>query len=81
MAYLNYCRRTESGLAATFIEAPVQQQGLPALPSFLSDQCAQLNMPSSGNAAGHNSTTDFSGLTTGPGPQQIGWYPKCVFSD
>jgi hypothetical protein len=68
----------ESGLAATIIEAPIQLQQTLQIPSFMDQQCSQLGLPFSGNAAGHNSTTDFSGLTTGPGPEKIGWFPRCV---
>ena len=35
-------------------------------------------MPYTGNAAGHNSTTDLSGLKVGPYPQRLGWHLKGV---
>lgn len=37
-----------------------------------------LGVPISGNAAGHNSTTDLSGLTIGPYPQKLGWNAKGI---
>ncbi len=35
-------------------------------------------MPYTGNAAGHNSTTDLSGLKVGPYPQRLGWHSKGI---
>ncbi|ETW75786.1 Fet3 ferroxidase [Heterobasidion irregulare TC 32-1] len=68
----------EVGLAVTFLEAPalVQQRG--SVPPYLTSQCQQLGMPISGNAAGHASTTDLSGLTVGPFPQRNGWHSKGI---
>ena len=62
----------------TFLEAPtlVQQRG--SIPPYLTSQCQQLGMPISGNAAGHASTTDLSGLTVGPFPQRNGWHSKGI---
>ena len=54
-----------------FIEAPVEAQKDSAnFPPILNTHCAQLNLPFSGNAAGHMSVTDLSGLPLGPFPQQ-----------
>jgi iron transport multicopper oxidase len=55
----------ESGLAVTFIEAPLEMQQrartIQAPPYSLSQQCLAQGLPASGNAAGHASTTDLSG--------------------
>jgi iron transport multicopper oxidase len=73
------CRwHLDAGLAVTFLEAPIQAQQVIQLPSYVSDQCAAQNTPSTGNAAGHNSTTDFSGLPVGPFPQRLGWHPRGI---
>ena len=60
------------------IEAPlsVQQENKP--PQFMYDQCAALKQSTTGNAAGHASATDLSGLPTGPFPQILGWRPKGI---
>ena len=60
------------------IEAPLvaQQRGAP--PQFMFDQCSALGMPTSGNAAGHASATDLSGLPLGPFPQRNGWHGKGI---
>ena len=42
------------------------------------DQCSALGVPTSGNAAGHASTTDLSGLPLGPYPQNNGWHSKGI---
>lgn len=47
-------------------------------PQYYWDQCKMLSVPTSGNAAGHNSTTDLSGLTIGPFPQKLGWNAKGI---
>ncbi|KIK69948.1 hypothetical protein GYMLUDRAFT_150929 [Collybiopsis luxurians FD-317 M1] len=61
----------EAGLAIQFIEAPLEVQALGmAVPSKLYDNCKQLGIPYSGNAAGHASATDLSGLPLGPYPRQ-----------
>ncbi|KAG8777671.1 ferroxidase fet3 [Serendipita sp. 407] len=77
----------QAGLAFLFLEAPTLSQQLVKPPTFMYDQCRKLGIPTTGNAAGHNSTTDFSGLNVGPYPQKLGWTPKgigalfaCVFS-
>ncbi|KAH7882384.1 Fet3 ferroxidase [Phlebopus sp. FC_14] len=82
-AWLFHCHvewHLESGLAVQFIEAPLQAQERASgrVPSFMYDQCAALNVPDSGNAAGHASVTDLSGLPLGPFTQKMGWLPKGV---
>ncbi|KAJ7033166.1 Fet3 protein [Mycena alexandri] len=69
----------EVGLAIQLIEAPLlaQQLNLAAnVPSYLQDNCKALGLPVTGNAAGHASATDLSGLTLGPYPQNNGWHPR-----
>ncbi|KAH9979432.1 ferroxidase [Lactifluus volemus] len=67
-AWLFHCHiewHLESGLAVTFIEAPLEMQQrartIQAPPYSLSQQCLAQGLPASGNAAGHASTTDLSG--------------------
>jgi iron transport multicopper oxidase len=55
----------EAGLAFTFFEAPTLAQQLLKPPQSMYDQCATQGIPYTGNAAGHNSTTDLSGLNVG----------------
>jgi iron transport multicopper oxidase len=54
----------------------VQQWTKP--PQYYFDHCKMLGVPISGNAAGHNSTTDLSGLNVGPYPQKLGWNAKGI---
>ncbi|PFH50518.1 multicopper oxidase [Amanita thiersii Skay4041] len=69
----------ESGLAMQFVEAPLQAQQLSgSLPPYVVDQCKALGQPVSGNAAGHASTTDLTGLRLGPYPQKLGWQPRGI---
>jgi iron transport multicopper oxidase len=68
----------DAGLAVTFLEAPLEAQQQIQLPAYVPAQCAAQNIPSSGNAAGHNSTTDLSGLAVGPFPQRLGWRPRGI---
>jgi iron transport multicopper oxidase len=71
----------EAGLAFTLIEAPLEMQNRAQTlgpPSFMNDQCSALGLPFSGNAAGHASATDLSGLRTGPFPQNNGWHGKGI---
>ena len=49
-----------------------------SLPSSLYSHCAALSTPTAGNAAGHSSTTDLSGLTVGPFLQNNGWHAKGI---
>lgn len=42
------------------------------------DNCKALGKPTTGNAAGHASASDLSGLTLGPYPQILGWRPKGI---
>lgn len=70
----------EAGLAIQLVEAPLQAQvaAKATFPSVLDSQCAALGLPYTGNAAGHNSTTDLSGLKLGPYQQVLGWRPKGI---
>jgi iron transport multicopper oxidase len=74
----------EAGLAVTFIEAPLEMQqraqSVLSPPTALTQQCVVLNVPVSGNAAGHASTTDLSGLQLGPYPQNNGWHTKGILA-
>ncbi|KAI0036238.1 Fet3 protein [Vararia minispora EC-137] len=73
----------ESGLAVTFTEAPLQAQERAqtlAPPSSLQNNCAALGWKTSGNAAGHASATDLTGLPTGPFQQNNGWHPKGILA-
>jgi iron transport multicopper oxidase len=72
----------ESGLAVQFIEAPLQAQerAVGQFPSVLYDQCATLGVLDSGNAAGHASATDLTGLPLGPYQQKLGWLPKGILA-
>lgn len=68
----------------TFIEAPLemQQRAQTVLspPTALAQQCVALNLPVSGNAAGHTSATDLSGLQLGPFLQNNGWHAKGILA-
>lgn len=67
------------GLAVQFVEAPlIAQQRASSFPQSIPDQCKMLGLPVSGNAAGHASATDLSGLPLGPYPQTLGWLPKGI---
>ncbi|KAH9057917.1 Fet3 protein [Lactarius deliciosus] len=86
-AWLLHCHiewHLEAGLAVTFIEAPLEMQQraetVQAPPSALAQHCRTLNLPASGNAAGHAFATDLSGLTTGPFPQNNGWHTKGILA-
>lgn len=58
----------EAGLVIEFIEAPLTIQEHNGVPQFMYDQCRTDGTPYSGNAAGHASTTNLSGLPLGPYP-------------
>ena len=69
-----------------FVEATPLLAGS-SVPQFAKDQCATLNLPTQGNAAGNTDPNDLKGLPEGPFPQILGWRPKgigamfgCVFS-
>ncbi|SJL16155.1 related to iron transport multicopper oxidase [Armillaria ostoyae] len=68
----------QAGLAITLIEAPLVAQQRNTVPQAIYDNCKALNTPFSGNAAGHESATDLSGLTLGPFPQKLGWHSKGI---
>lgn len=53
-------------------------QDIIGAPTIVEDQCRALGFATSGNAAGLNSTTDFTGLAVGPYPQQLGWHAKGI---
>ncbi|KAG1862535.1 Fet3 ferroxidase [Suillus subalutaceus] len=82
-AWIFHCHiewHLESGLAVQLITAPlqIQEQALGRVPAFMYEQCSALGVPSSGNAAGHASPTDLSGLPLGPAFQVLGWLPKGI---
>jgi iron transport multicopper oxidase len=68
----------------TFVEAPLEMQQraqtVLAPPSALAQQCLAQNLPASGNAVGLASTTDLSGLPTGPSLQNNGWHTKSILA-
>ncbi|KAI5116373.1 hypothetical protein M0805_008686 [Coniferiporia weirii] len=71
----------EVGLAVTLVVAPEAMVAAAAanpLPEFFYEQCAAQNVPTTGNAAGLNSTTDLKGLTLGPFIQNNGWHSKGI---
>ncbi|KAF7297982.1 hypothetical protein HMN09_01019100 [Mycena chlorophos] len=69
----------EAGLAVQLVEAPLVAQTFAAnMPSTLQDNCHAQGLPFSGNAAGKDSTTDLSGITVGPYPQNNGWHWKGI---
>jgi iron transport multicopper oxidase len=84
MPYLGHIEwHLEAGLAVTFTEAPLQMQerAMTLPPSQqLADNCATNGLPSSGNAAGHASTTDLSGLPEAPKEQNNGWHTKGILA-
>ncbi|CAD6565171.1 MAG: ferroxidase fet3 [Cyphobasidiales sp. Tagirdzhanova-0007] len=71
-------RADNPGLAAVMIEAPNAIQNDLGAPPAIVQQCAALGFGTSGNAAGINSTTDFTGLAVGPFPQKLGWHAKGI---
>ncbi|KAK4701689.1 iron transport multicopper oxidase, partial [Phenoliferia sp. Uapishka_3] len=68
----------EAGLAVVFVEAPDEAQQTITIPQVMKDQCATLGIASTGNVAGKNSTSDFSGEAKGPFPQKNGWRPRAI---
>ncbi|KAL5524740.1 FET3_1 [Sanghuangporus sanghuang] len=89
-AWMFHCHiewHLQAGLAITLITAPEQMTaaatadvggGRHPVPQFMFDQCAALAEPTTGNAAGKNSTTDLTGLTLGPFLQNNGWHAKGI---
>ncbi|KZS97466.1 Fet3 protein [Sistotremastrum niveocremeum HHB9708] len=67
-----------AGLAVVFLEAPLLAQSVTHPPQYAYDQCQTLGQPISGNAAGHASTTDLTGLTLGPFLQNNGWHGRGI---
>ncbi|EFP86676.2 uncharacterized protein PGTG_13058 [Puccinia graminis f. sp. tritici CRL 75-36-700-3] len=80
-AWLFHCHiewHLQSGLAAMFIVAPeVHQRNFP-VPQFMKDQCAMMNIPSSGNAGGLSGSKlyDLSTAPHGPFPQVSGFHAR-----
>lgn len=70
----------ESGLALTFIEAPLMMQQQLQIPSYISDQCIAQGSAASGNAVGSSKALDLDGLVVGPYPQILGWRPKGIIA-
>ncbi|KIJ51820.1 multicopper oxidase [Sphaerobolus stellatus SS14] len=80
-AWLFHCHiewHLDAGLAVSFIEAPLEAQKSIKAPSYVDSQCLAQGLPISGNAAGHNSTTDLTGLPLGPYPQNNGWHARGI---
>jgi iron transport multicopper oxidase len=48
------------------------------VPQIMHNQCQDLGKPFLGNAAGHSSSTDLTGLPLGPYPQILGWHSKGI---
>jgi iron transport multicopper oxidase len=62
-------------------EAPLEMQKRAQVlgpPPFMESHCAALGQPYTGNAAGHASATDLSGLRLGPHPQNNGWHSRGI---
>jgi len=54
-----------AGLAATFIEAPLELQKRQSIPSTFTQMCSSQNIPTQGNAAGNtHNYTDLTGANT-----------------
>lgn len=67
----------------TFTEAPLIAQERAQIlgpPAQLQENCKALNRPFTGNAAGHASATDLSGLPSGPQLQNNGWHTKGILA-
>jgi len=64
-------------LAAVFVEATPLLASV-SVPQFVKDQCAALNLPTQGNAAGNQDPNDLKNLPEGPFPQILGWRPKGI---
>ncbi|AET37747.1 ferroxidase FET5 Ecym_1526 [Eremothecium cymbalariae DBVPG len=71
----------EQGLAAMFIEAPLQLQAIESLSDNYKELCAAANIPLSGNAAGHSDDWfNMDGLKTQPKPLPSGFTAKGYFA-
>ncbi|KAF8121904.1 Fet3 protein [Boletus edulis] len=86
-AWIFHCHiewHLEDGLAVHFIEAPLQAQERAATqiapPPYLFSQCAAQGSPDSGNAAGHASVSDLSGLPLGPFPIVFGFQTRGILA-
>ena len=60
-----------------FVEATPLLAGV-SVPQFVKDQCATLNLPTQGNAAGNQDPNNLKDLPEGPFPQILGWRPKGI---
>ena len=60
-----------------FVEATPLLAGV-SVPQFVKDQCAALNLPTQGNAAGNQDPNNLKDLPEGPFPQILGWRPKGI---
>ena len=69
--------RKTQGLAAVLVEATPLLADV-TVPQFLKDQCATLNLPTQGNAAGNRDPNDLDGLPEGPFLQILGWRPRGI---
>jgi iron transport multicopper oxidase len=54
-----------------FVEATPLLAGV-SVPQFVKDQCAALNLPTQGNAAGNQDPNDLKGLPRGSVPTDLG---------
>ncbi|GAA6030923.1 hypothetical protein JCM8097_008938 [Rhodosporidiobolus ruineniae] len=80
-AWIFHCHiqwHMEAGLAVVFMEDVDGAQKTLTLPDAIKDQCTDLGISYTGNAAGKMSTTDLSGAPSGPRDQAhiTGWTPK-----
>lgn len=71
----------EAGLAVVFMVDPLGAQQSMTIPQVMVDQCKQLGISPTGNAAGKMSVTDLSGAPHGPVDQYAaGLFGWCVDS-
>jgi iron transport multicopper oxidase len=68
-----------SGLAATFVEAPLELQKSVTIPQDHLDACAALNIPVAGNAAGNTvDLLNLAGQPTPPKPLPAGFTARGI---
>ncbi|KAL2315998.1 Iron transport multicopper oxidase fio1 [Schizosaccharomyces pombe] len=68
----------ESGLLATFIEAPEMIPSISS-PDFVKEQCMLDGVPTIGNGAGnYKNISDLSGAPSPPGEMPAGWTSKAI---
>ncbi|BGP10757.1 ferroxidase fet3 [Rhodotorula toruloides] len=82
-AWIFHCHiqwHMEAGLAVVFMVDPLGAQQSMTIPQVMVDQCKQLGISPTGNAAGKMSVTDLSGAPHGPVDQYaaglFGWTPR-----